>query len=199
MHSHPSRTSCATSAVRRRNCLSSSALARGRVRIPEPNLRRMRLGFLSMRRCYTNQKTKMRKSDYRDFIRQQLEPRQKYRGNPVPQTGSDKVERARTSSRGDFADSQAHADDAPASRSRSGLTFSAATCLKNDEIQSYTKFPLPRDSSFVLRASFDIRHSSVVISQLVTTADKDRRRPQPPRLPERAICPASRARAGSGA
>src|SRR5689334_5188354 len=50
MHSHPSRMSCATSAVRRANCFSSSALARGRVRIPEPNLRRMRLGFLYMRR-----------------------------------------------------------------------------------------------------------------------------------------------------
>ena len=29
--------------------LSSSALARGRVRMPEPNLRRMRLGFLDIR------------------------------------------------------------------------------------------------------------------------------------------------------
>src|SRR6266568_3404414 len=80
--------------------------------MPEPNLRRMRLGFIDMRRCYTNQKTKMRKSDFRDFIRPQLQPRQKYWGNQVPQTGSDKVERAGTSNGGDFADSQAHAHDA---------------------------------------------------------------------------------------
>src|SRR6266850_5923853 len=35
------RTSCATSAVRRRNCLLSRAFARVRVRMPERNLRRM--------------------------------------------------------------------------------------------------------------------------------------------------------------
>ena len=73
MHSHPPRTSCATSAVRRRNCLSSSALARGRVRMPEPNLRRMRLGFLSMRTCYTTRKTKARKSNFRAARRQMLD------------------------------------------------------------------------------------------------------------------------------
>ncbi len=60
MHWHPSRTSRATSAVRRRNCLSSSALARGRVRMPEPNLRRMRLGFRSMRSLIFAQHTAAR-------------------------------------------------------------------------------------------------------------------------------------------
>src|SRR5438874_5698059 len=49
MHLHPPRTSSATSAVRRSNCFASSALARGLVRMPEPNLRRMRLGFMDMR------------------------------------------------------------------------------------------------------------------------------------------------------
>jgi hypothetical protein len=52
--------------------LSSSALARGRVRMPEPNLRRMRLSFLSMRRCYGNRKLKVRKSNFCDFIRPQF-------------------------------------------------------------------------------------------------------------------------------
>ena len=36
----------------------------GRVRMPEPNFRRMRLGFLSMRSCYTNRKTKVRKGNF---------------------------------------------------------------------------------------------------------------------------------------
>src|SRR5216117_2834596 len=72
MHLHSPRTSCATSAVRRANCFASSALARGRVRMPEPNLRRMRLGFLNMRSCYTNRKRKARKSNFRDFIRPQI-------------------------------------------------------------------------------------------------------------------------------
>jgi len=49
---------------------------------------------------------------FRDFIRPQLITATEISGKPVPQTGSDKVERARTSSRGDFADAQAHAHDA---------------------------------------------------------------------------------------
>ena len=164
MHSHPSRTSCATSAVRRRNCLSSSALARGRVRMPEPNLRRMRLGFLDMRSCYTNRKTKVRKSNFRDFIRPQLQPRQKYRGTRFT-TGSDNVERAGTSNGGDF----------PGKLDR---FFDVVGDEVSDTAQGVTR-----------RCD----------QTTVTAIDRDRRRRSRSHLLEKAICPASRGRAGSGA
>jgi hypothetical protein len=53
------------------------------VRMPEPNLRRMRLGFLDMRSCYTNRKTKVRKSNFRDFIRPQFTTATEISGNQV--------------------------------------------------------------------------------------------------------------------
>jgi hypothetical protein len=36
-----------------------------------------------MRNCYTNRKPKVRKSNFRDFIRLQSQPRQKYRSRPT--------------------------------------------------------------------------------------------------------------------